>query len=223
VHLRGHDYFATRWNDKSLWAVHPLAFDAQFAEMKELEEFLGGKDEMGFRETFDIPNMLTRNIDILKIKIGFIRAGRWTDFNYGPYLEGHRDMVFWAKEGKYSTGPSGVHIDAEPHDVLILVTTTKYQDAKRTLVKFVNSALLPDALKKEVIALNANIDKNIELMIKILDEKMHQNENYVLKNLDMNSPYYGFIVSEYAVRISPLKPMADRVLAVIAERWGTNQ
>jgi hypothetical protein len=57
--------------------LHPFVFEAQFAELKELQELLGGKDEMGLRETFDIPFMLTKNIAILNEKIAFVRAGKW--------------------------------------------------------------------------------------------------------------------------------------------------
>ena len=202
--------------------LHPRVFDAQFTELRELEQFLSGKDEMGLRETFDIPSMLTRNIIILIDKIRFIRAGRWEDFQYDPYLEGHRDMIFWAKEGKFSTGPSGVHINAEPHDILILVTTTKHQDAKRKLTRFVNSAVLPDAIKSGAVQFDRNINKNFELMLHIMDERMHENEEYFLQYLNMGTPFYGVIASDYARHIQPLKPVADRLLALIAGHWRIN-
>jgi hypothetical protein len=202
--------------------LHPLIFEAQFGELKELQEFLGGKDEMGLRETFDIPFMLTRNIEILKKKISFIRSGKWEDFQYEPYLEGHRDMVFWAKENKFSVGPSGVQINATPHDVLLLVTTTKHQNTKATLVRFVNSPLIPGDIKAAIAAFTMNINQNVELMIRVMDERMNQDENYFLEYLKMGSPFYGVIVSDFAAHITPLKPLADHILALISAHWSIN-
>jgi len=203
---------------------HPLVFQAQFAEMKRLEEFLGNKDENNLRLLFDFQYMLGRNINILSLKIGFIRSGRWEDFQYAPYQEGNKDMVMWLKDkDHYSVGPSGVHLKAEPHDVLFLVTSSKYQQSKKTLVEFVNSALLPETVKKEVVAFDKNINENVELLIRIFDERMHQDENYFIQYMKMNSPFYGVIVSDFARRIDPLKPAADRVLSAIAAHWKINQ
>ena len=53
----------------------PPVAQAQFGEMKELEEFLSGKDEWGLRETFDLRHMLTRNIEILNDRIKL--TSRW--------------------------------------------------------------------------------------------------------------------------------------------------
>jgi hypothetical protein len=131
-------------------------------------------------------------------------------------------MIFWAKENKFTVGPSGVRIIATPHDVLLLVTTTKHQNAKDKLVRFANSSLMPDSIKAAVAAFATNINQNVELMIRIMDERMHQDENYFLQYLDMGSPFYGVIVSDFATRIDPLKPAADHILALIGEHWGIN-
>ncbi|MGB9426797.1 MAG: hypothetical protein WCB09_10260, partial [Methylocella sp.] len=198
---------------------HPLVVQEQFAEMKELKDFLNGNDEMGIRMLFDIPHMLTRNIEILNIKIIFIRAGKWEEFQYYNYSEGDREMVMLAKEGHYSIGQSGVHIEAEAHDVLFIVTTAKYQQSIKMFTKFINSTLILESVKKEVIALAEIINLNVKSIINLLNEKMHQNEEYFLQYMNMNSQFYGVIVSEYARKINPLKPSVDRVLSAITATW----
>jgi hypothetical protein len=195
-----------------------LVSQAQFAIVAELEKFLGSKDENDLRVAFDLPAILQKNINTQIIRINLIKSGRENDFLYTNYTD-NGSLIFWAKEGHYTTGPSGVHVDAGPKDVLFLVTTSKFQMAQKRLVEFANSALIPESIKKEVLAFNAAINQDTELMMRILDEKMHDNENYFSHNMELGTPYYGVIVSEFAARITPLKPAADKVLAAIAESW----
>ena len=102
--------------------------------------------------------------------MGFIKSGKEEDFLYSNYTD-NGSWIMWAKEGHYTTGPSGVHVDAGPKDVLYLVTTTKFQIAQKRLVDFMNSALLPESIKKEIAGFNDTINKDTELMMRILDEK----------------------------------------------------
>lgn len=50
--------------------VHPLVFQEQLAEIKDLERFIA-QDEIGLRNSFDIPTILDRNIMVQNIRIGF--------------------------------------------------------------------------------------------------------------------------------------------------------
>ncbi len=138
------------------------------------------------------------------------RAGRWADFNYGPYLEGHRDFLISLKRVPHTVTASGLKIDGGPTDIFYLVLTTQYQDSKRKLVSFANSALLPDAVKQEVAALDGLVNEDAELMINTLDDRMHESDEYFLQNMSLNTPFYGVIQSDYAKQIKPLKPVADR-------------
>jgi hypothetical protein len=60
-------------------------------------------------------------------------------------------------------------------------------------------------------------------MMHVMDERMHQDENYFIQNMNMGTSFYGVIVTDYARRIIPLKPAADRVLSAIATTWKINQ
>jgi hypothetical protein len=79
--------------------------------------------------------------------------------------------------------------------------------------------LIPQSIKQKASELNDVVNHDNELMMKILDEKMHEDENYFLHNMDMGTPYYGVIVTAFATQITPLKPTAHGVLSAIAESW----
>ena len=195
-----------------------LVSQAQFGKVTELEALFGGKDENDLRQLFDLPTILQKNINTQIIRIGFIKSGREKDFLYSNYTD-NGSWIMWAKEGHYSTGPSGVHVEAGPKDVLYLVTTNKFQMAQKKIVEFINSALVPQPIKLKVSEFNKAIAQDTELMMKILDSKMHEDENYFLKNMEMDTPYYGVIVTAFATQMTPLKPAADGVLSAIAESW----
>jgi hypothetical protein len=194
-----------------------LVSQAQFAKVAELEQFLGGKDEMDLRIAFDLPNILQKNIATQVIRIGFIKSGREKEFLYSNFTDGA--WIAWVKEGHYTTGPSGVHIEAGPKDVLHLVITTKFQIAQKRLIEFANSALIPNSIKMQVTEFNNTLNKNTSLMMEIMDQRMHESENYFLLSGTMDTPYYGVILTDFSRRVFPLKPAADRVLSAIADSW----
>jgi hypothetical protein len=195
-----------------------LVSQAQFAKVAELEKFLGNKDENDLRVTFDLPNILQKNIDTQIERMKFIKSGRESDFYYNNYSD-NGTFIFWVKDGHFTKGPSGVHIEAGPQDVLFLVTTTKYQNAQKRLVEFMNSALIPESIKKEVRAFNDVLQHDTELMMKVLDKRMHEDENYFWRNMDMKSQYYGVIVTEFADSMTHLQPAGKKVIDAIAGSW----
>ncbi len=202
--------------------AHPLVLQAQFEKIKKVESFFGGKDEMGLRNIFDLPNILTKNIGTQNIRINFIRLGKEKEFFYNNYSD-NGSFIFLAKEGHFTTGPSGVHVEAGPKDVLFLVTTEKFQAGKKQLIEFMNSALIPQNIKVELSAFDEVLNQDTQLMIHVMDERMHQDENYFIHNMDMGTSFYGVIVTDYARRIIPLKPVADRVLSAITSIWKINE
>jgi hypothetical protein len=202
--------------------THPLVFQAQFEEIKRVESFFGGKDEMELRNIFDLPKILTKNIDTQNIRMDFIKLGKEKEFLYNNYSD-NGSFLFLAKEGHFTTGPSGVHVDAGPKDVLFLVTTEKFQMAKKQLTGFMNSALIPESIKNGVSAFDKVINDDTEIMTRILDDKMHQDENFFIHYMDIGSPFYGVIVSEYAKRIVHLKPTSDRILSAISASLNISQ
>ena len=195
-----------------------LVSQAQFTKVAEVEAFFGGKDENDLRQLFDLPNILQKNINTQIIRVGFIKAGKESDFFYSNYTD-NGSWIMWAKPGYFSTGPSGVQLNTGPKDVHHLVTTTKFQGSQRKLIEFSNSVLIPDSIKVEINGFNDAVNKDTELMMQILDEKLHEDEDYFLLNMAMGTKYYGVIVSAFAVRMIHLKPAADRVLSSIAASW----
>jgi hypothetical protein len=194
---------------------------AQFDEIRKVEQFFGGKDEMGLRELFDLPFILNKNIDVQITRMKYIKSGREKEFFYSNYSDNGK-WIMWAKNGKYFVGPNGVNITAGPKDVVHLVTTTKFQHAIDTIVSFTNSALLPDSIKAEISSFNEIINKHPEIMMQVLDERLNESESYFTHNLSNDPRYAGVIATDYARKAIPLKPYADKILTAISKYWKIN-
>jgi hypothetical protein len=195
--------------------LHPVVFDAQFREIRELQDFVG-KEEVGLRIEFDIPDILIKNITLQQIRINFFRSGNNGEFPYGLYAENNNYMV-WVKEGHYnadrglinlgeSTDKNGVGIVEGQKDVLYLITTKKHQEALSRLDRFLNSLFIPTSIKEPTAALKKVVAKDMELMFIVLDEKMHEDERFFLNYSVQNSPYTNAISNEYVKRFDPLEP-----------------
>lgn len=86
-------------------------------------------------------------------------------------------------------------------------------------MEFSNSALVPESIKTEVNSFYSVLANDMQLMMVIMDQRMHEDENYFTRYREMQSPYYGVIENEFARRAALLKPYVDRILAAIALTW----
>lgn len=207
------NYFTDRGGE-----TERLVSQAQFAKVSEIESFFGGKNESDLRSLFDMQVILIRNIETQIIRIGMISAGKESEFLYNKYTD-NGSWIMWAKEGYFTTGPNGVHLNSGPLDVHHLVTTSKYQRAVQQLIQFSNSALVPVTLKKEIAAFESLIGRDMELMMVVMDQRMHEDRGYFTRHGEMYSPYYGVIQNDFAGRVEHLKPHAERILELIASMW----
>jgi hypothetical protein len=196
-----------------------LVSQAQFARVAELEKFLGGKDENDLREAFDLRLILEKNIHAQASRLSMLLAGRYSEFKYDQ----SSPLIFWAKEGFFTTGPSGVHAANGPNDILFLETTQTFQAATKKLTEFLNSAFVPASIKEPLAGFNDAINQYTATMLRVLDARAHDDDNYFFQNMTMGTRYYGVIQSDLATQVKPLKPAADRVLAAISRSWKISQ
>lgn len=99
-----------------------------------------------------------------------------------------------------------------------LVVTPQYLSAVTKLAEFQNS-VLPESIKKALRDFNGDINKNNDMMLKLLDEYLHNDERYFTDHYLVGSPFNNVINNDFVGRMINLKPSADRVLDAIATVW----
>lgn len=211
-----------------------LVSQAQFEKVREVESFFGGKDENGLRVVFDLQNILYKNITAQSARIALRRAGRANEFSYNNYTD-NGQLIVWVKESSdlppagrpivpgMAFGPSGMNPHEGPRDVRYLVTTAKYQSATAKLTEFQNSVLIPESIKKALKDFGADFYKNTDVMLRLFDDYLHQDEGYFINHWTIGSPFNNVINNEFVGRMTYLKPGADRVLDAISIVWKVNK
>lgn len=199
----------------------PEVSQAQFAELRQLSDFIG-RDENELREAFDFMVILQKNIAVQNIRIGLRHTGKLNTFKYNNHVEGDGSFIMLAMEGKYHMTPSGPHIDEGPHDVCYLITTTRYQEAQRTIGRFLNSPLIATTIKQTLREYKTTVDNNFELMTRTLNKFMNRGDDFFLKSQEYGGQYYGVIQTDYFSSFQLLKPKADAVVQGIAKYLKTN-
>jgi hypothetical protein len=122
----------------------------------------------------------------------FIKNRELDKFNYGFYLEGEQgQMILSRRIARLSKTPQGgLGFEYEPDDVVMIVTTKKYQEALQMLIRFENSAMLASAVAVALKELEEAVNNNASILIDVLNEKNHQNHNNYTQNDVVGSIYY---------------------------------
>ena len=192
--------------------------DKQDDEIKILLNLIDGKGEMDLRIIFDYPNMLARNIELLRIRNSFFRKSPGKVFNYEEYAEGDGGTIEAARIGRLAHGPSGSHFDAGPNEVLVLVLTEKYQRYRNVLVSLGSSEALPRQIKDAIGKFGATISDNARAMISTLNEKINEGPIYINQSDKFEKEFYVLVNDLYVAKFTPLKPAAEELLSVV-DAW----
>lgn len=202
--------------------VATAANTPQYEYLMRVSQFLGG-DELGLRERFDFSNLIKRNIEVQLTRMNYIASGHRDDFFYNNYSDSDQ-MIFWAKEGKYAVGPQGVNlVNVNDNDVLILVVTSKYNDAQRTLDGLIDSPFASEQLKRALADLKAQVGRNTEEMLHILDTRLHDDKRYFTEANANGSAFANVIYNDFVTHAFPLKPAASVAMNEVASELRGSQ
>ena len=158
-------------------------------------------------------------LDVNKIKIGFIRQGKLAEFFYNNYADNGQMIIYLDPSRNATQTPHGVHVEAEPRDVNIIITTTKYQMSMAELERLKHSSLTPDSVSAALLEFQQAVSANYETMIHVLNNRLNEDEGYFLENDKSGSKYHKVIDNDYVKRFVSLKPKADKVAAAIRAYW----
>ncbi len=168
----------------ALKQVPEALLEAQLKELTEIEELIGRQDEYYLREQFQLPEMLEHNVMYvislfrreggtteeraevdrffaggnLQVDLRFVRAGR---------MPGGTIMVF-PRAGKICT----IHLSEQ------------YDERKARLGYFESSATMPASVRDSVRQFDATLDKDVNLIFDVLNDKYAEDPNNLYLNFD---------------------------------------
>jgi hypothetical protein len=204
--------------------IHPAEnsalAEAQFAELRDIENFIGKKDERALRTVFDLPDMLNFNIRFAKNQIDASKTSQSEcDEMNAFFMDGNAKIS--ANYGKLSRPHGGaVLYEKIPGEIAMINVSKKHMDAFKKLQEMASSSLLPSDVITALQSLAKTIEDNCELMFEVFNERYSVNHNNLFKDDDPESTRHGAISSPYWEKFSPLKPKTEAISAAIKKHLG---
>jgi len=194
-------------------------YAAQLAELREIDAFIGNKDEMELRQTFDLPNMIRFNTLMAK--------GRLFVWGLTPE-EGKKVDEFFAggkaqidiRYAKVTSVNNAAQYEPIPGKFGLMNLSKKYADNLKRLNEYVASATIPDDVKKALTDFRDTIVADTSLIFDVINGCFQENSAQVIQNDTYGAQFYGSVTGAYAGRFLALRPKADVVSAAIRKYLG---
>jgi hypothetical protein len=194
--------------------------DAQIGEIKKLEDFISGKDEMNLREVFDFSTIIRINMHYALAYIG----GKLTKEDQEEVdrnINGNEMITdssrYWDPRSSKTNG-----MILMPGVVPGVVTTKKYNEAINTLKRFEQSALLPEEIRKRVGALRQTVADDMMLWLAVVNQKLAEDKRYILFQDDFQHGFGGKLNNAFADSFIPLEPKRDEIISEIRRYLGVH-
>jgi hypothetical protein len=196
----------------------PSVSSAQMDEIREVDRFIVGRDEMALRQVFGFPSMLDINIQLNAEAIRHAKNG--TPFDFQRYQNG-REMMGDSALAEGHMHPAGGLLGLDNWfgtRVLLLVLPTEYSTEKKELLKFETSSELPNSVIKAVKDLDDAVSENAKKLLYTLDDALRKDTNYYLRHDDLGSQQYSRQIDRTWNReFIPLRPKADNIRMAIRQ------
>jgi len=201
--------------------VQPAVLEAQMKELAGLDEFIGKKDENDLRDTFDFPRILKYNIkfQIRELSQRLVSKEESGDID-NVFRDGQaRIDMRYANIANVNNSVQVTHI---PGKIGLINTTTKYVESRKMLAKYMSSTMIPNDVRTALVELDRTIEQNTTTIIEVLNEKLADNRNNILKEFDDKSYYRGGTSGYYWVKFIPLRPKVDSISHEIRKHLAIN-
>ena len=190
---------------------HPALFESQLAELREIEEFVGRKDENELRETFDFLRMLNSNVRLVRRSI----TGN-AEPDVDEVFEGGASRVKLPNVKMLPNPEGGIHsFEFIPGRVAMVNLSKRHLENERKLKRFIDSAQVPRDVVEALKKIAAAVEKNVEAMIDLLDEALQASPENFIHHDKPKETRAGWINNQYWRRFENLKPLAAEVSEAI--------
>ena len=187
-------------------------FAAELQELRELEDFLGGKGEGELWDLFDFPGLIRFNIQRAKevmrpSRLTMEEAAKINEF----FAEGKANLC-----NKYCTverTAGGIKVEAFRGRLHILNLSKKHFDNLQTLAKFEASLRLPLEIRNAVGAFYKAVVENTHILLDTINDKLSEDPRNVLEEQNGDSPLFGATSGAFIDRCIRLKPKEEKIAA----------
>lgn len=190
----------------------PRVSAAQMEEIKELDQFIVGRDEMALRQAFGFPLMMEKNIHMNITIVSHFRKG--TPREIAKNLIGHEFILDSELAEGHVRRFGGGFLQDQPDGtrVYMLMLPEEYSSGKKQLLKFETSSELPTPIIKAVKNFDDIVYKNADKLLHVLNDELKKDPDYYLRYDDPSSPtYFHQLDAMWLDNFIQLRPEADKI------------
>jgi len=190
-------------------------YEVQLQEFRDIDDFVGKKNEMPLRETFDIPDNVKYNILLAKQNIAPDKVSPERTAEINVFFKDGTGAIN-TKYAKLSR-PHGNAVQYEKLDgkIGVINHSAKFNASMFKLQMFAASSTLPTDVKVALADMEKTIASNMELLLDVINERYSVNRNNLLHEDDPASTRYGAISSPYWEKFVHLRPKAEAISEAI--------
>ena len=184
----------------------------QLEAIKNLQDFIGGKNEYELDEIFDFNKVVQFNTRMVRQRFAPRTVSQDQAAEIAACFKDGESRVDIRYADIHENKSGAPTVKIKPGKVGFINTTRKYIDARRQLAKLAALPGMPLNVVVAVTNLDNTIEKNSDLLVDVLEEKVSENINSIIYDEDVDSPFLGTVNSSYFKKFSPLKTEADGIL-----------
>jgi len=198
----------------------PIFVESQFREFKEIDEFIGRKNEIELRETFDFPNMLKFNIKLARRNITPTSVKASESEEIDAFFMGGQAML----DARYVKVQRLKRIEVYliPGKIGIVNISQKYIQNRGQLARYCASPLLPQEIIQALKSLDETVEKNVVLMFDSLNESLSSDPRNILDDDNTASSFWGSASALYWTHFVQLKPKSETINIAIRKALKTD-
>jgi hypothetical protein len=222
VGLVGHRYIRSlvKCQVKPVNATSEQLAISQSHELKELDDFIGGKEESELWELFDLNGITRFNIRRAKATIhpDALTQGEAAEINNffkdGQAMLNSNYCQVIRTAGGFRTEPIVGKFG-------ILNLSKKYVAGRQRLAKFRSSPRMPVSIQKAIERFDQAIVENAEVLLDVINENLAENPGNILHEEDGSSSLFGATCGAFLKKCIRLKPKQEEIMSAIRLHLGT--
>jgi len=199
----------------------PTVSGAQMEAIKELDQFIVGRDEMVLRQAFGFPLMMEKNIRMNITIVSHFKRG--TPREITKNLIGHETLIDSELAEGHIRRYGGAFVQDQPDGtrVYMLMLPDEYTSGKKQLLKFETSSELPAPIIKEVKNFEDVVYKNADKLLHVLNDALKKDPDYYLRYDDpSSSTYFHQLDAMWLDNFIQLRPEADKIKNAVRQFLG---
>jgi hypothetical protein len=203
-----HDYYSHP-------AVPEALLATQLQELKDLQNFIGNKDENELQDLFAFRDTLYFNIELAKQRMEPSQVPASESQAIDRYFAGGNARIDlrYVAVGRDAAGT--VVVNMIPGKIGIINTSKQFALNRAKLFTFESSLDLPSEIRNSVRDFDKTLDDNMALMLVVMNEQFAGDPNSIIEDETKNSPLWGVIENAYFKKFIALRPKADNVVDAI--------